>query len=433
MSEPQHPQQQSKEAQHGHANQAPAPSRKGVIVLLVLIVIVAAVLAVTGILPRMQARSKLADQTNALALPDVLAAPPEQGKPEQNIVLPGNITAFIDSPIYARTNGYLKKWYFDIGARVKKGQLLAEIESPEVDQQLLQARADLATAEATAGLAKTNAERYQDLLKSDAVSKQDTDTFVTQQTSTSTQVKSAIANVQRLQELVAFEKIYAPFDGVVTARNIDIGQLIDSGAGKELFHLSALNTLRVYVNVPQVYSRACKPGLVADLTFAEHPGETFKGKLVRTSDSIDPNTRTLLIEVDVDNRKGVLYPGAYAQVHMNIGAGAPSMIIPVSALIFRSEGLRVGKVNRDDKGNDVAQLVEVTIGQDDGKVVQVVKGLEASDTVITNPPDSLIDGEKVHVVQPQVGTGTRQGQNQAAASGQAGRGKPLKNDGGAKK
>lgn len=405
MSEAQNPEQPNRTPQRGSEHGATPPgglTRRGALVLVLLIVVVAAVLAVTGILPRIHARSTLEAQTNALAAPDVLASLPQQGKPQQEIILPGNMTAFIDSPIYARTNGYLKKWYFDIGARVKKGQLLAEIESPEVDQQLLQAQADLATAEATAGLAKTNASRYQDLLKADAVSKQDTDTFVTQQQSTNTQVKSAVANVQRLQELVAFEKIYAPFDGVVTARNIDIGQLIDSGAAKELFHLSALNTLRVYVSVPQVYSRDCVPGLMANLTFVERPGETFHGKLVRTSNSIDPNTRTLLIEVDVDNHKGALYPGAYVQVHMKVDRGVPTMIIPVSALIFRSEGLRVAKVVQGTKG-DEASLVPVTLGEDDGRVVQVVNGLSATDRVITNPPDSVIDGEQVHVVQPNGG------------------------------
>jgi RND family efflux transporter MFP subunit len=436
MSEAQHPEPKKRaeqaQDQHGHGGVPAALSGRTAVVLVVLVLIVAAVLAVTGILPRIHARGKLADQTNSLALPDVLVQTPEQGKPEQEIALPGNITAYIDSPIYARTNGYLKKWYFDIGAHVKKGQLLAEIESPEVDQQLAQAKADLATAEATAGLAKTNAARYQDLLKADAVSQQDTDTFVTQQNSTSTQVKSAIANVQRLQELVRFEKIYAPFDGVVTARNIDIGQLIDAGASRELFHLSQLNTLRVYVNVPQVYSGACIPGIAADLTFAEHPGQTFQGKLVRTANAIDPNTRTLLIEIDVKNPRGVLYPGAYAQVHMKAANAAPAMIVPVSALIFRSEGLRVGRVIHTEQG-DTAQLVPIIIGQDDGRVVQVVNGLAAGDRVITNPPDSLIDGEKLHVIEPQAGTGTQEGQNQLAASGQSGKAKPLKNGGGAKK
>src|SRR5580698_8068294 len=370
-------------------------SRGGAITLLIVVLIVAVILAVAGVLQRLSARTKLESQTTELAAPDVLAAPPQQGKPTEEVVLPGNIFAYIDSPIYARTNGYLKKWYFDIGARVKKGQLLAEIESPEVDQQLAQANADLLTAEANAKYASVTSARYQDLVKTDSVSQQDTENFTTQASATGTAVKSAQANVQRLEELVSFEKIYAPFDGIVTARGIDIGQLIDLGATKEMFHLSAEQTLRVYVNVPQVYSLACKPGLNADLTFAEYPSRTFQGKIVRTAKSIDPASRTLLVEVDVDNRKGELVPGAYTQVHFKLGMEQPTLIIPVPALIFRSQGLQVATVV-DGK----AKLVPITIGRDDGRTVEVISGLQASDQVIQNPPDSIVDGEVVHVVKP---------------------------------
>jgi RND family efflux transporter MFP subunit len=371
-------------------------SRGGAITLLIVVFVVAVILAVAGVLQRLSARTKLENQTTELAAPDVLAAPPQQGKPTEEVVLPGNIFAYVDSPIYARTNGYLKKWYFDIGAHVKQGQLLAEIESPEVDQQLAQAKADLLTAEANAKYAQATSARYQDLVKSDAVSQQDTENFTTQASATSTAVKSAEANVQRLNELVSFEKIYAPFDGTITARGIDVGQLIDLGATKEMFHLSAEQTLRVYVNVPQVYSLAAKPGLPADLTFAEYPSRTFQGKIVRTAKSIDPASRTLLVEVDVDNRKGELVPGAYTQVHFKLGTEQPTLIIPVPALIFRSQGLQVATVI-DGK----AKLVPITIGRDDGRTVEVISGIQTGDQVIQNPPDSIVDGEVVHVVRPE--------------------------------
>ena len=371
-------------------------SRGGAITLLIVVFVVAVILAVAGVLQRLSARTKLENQTTELAAPDVLAAPPQQGKPTEEVVLPGNIFAYVDSPIYARTNGYLKKWYFDIGAHVKQGQLLAEIESPEVDQQLAQAKADLLTAEANAKYAQATSARYQDLVKSDAVSQQDMENFTTQASATSTAVKSAEANVQRLNELVSFEKIYAPFDGTITARGIDVGQLIDLGATKEMFHLSAEQTLRVYVNVPQVYSLAAKPGLPADLTFAEYPSRTFQGKIVRTAKSIDPASRTLLVEVDVDNRKGELVPGAYTQVHFKLGMEQPTLIIPVPALIFRSQGLQVATVI-DGK----AKLVPITIGRDDGRTVEVISGIQTGDQVIQNPPDSIVDGEVVHVVRPE--------------------------------
>ena len=370
-------------------------SRGGAITLLIVVLIVAVILAVTGVLQRVNARTKLESQTTELAAPDVLAAPPQQGKPTEEVVLPGNIFAYIDSPIYARTNGYLKKWYFDIGARVKKGQLLAEIESPEVDQQLAQANADLLTAEANAKYASVTSARYQDLVKTDSVSQQDTENFTTQAAATGTAVKSAQANVQRLNELVSFEKIYAPFDGTITARGIDVGQLIDLGATKEMFHLSAEQTLRVYVNVPQVYSLACKPGVLADLTFAEYPSRIFQGKIVRTAKAIDQASRTLLVEVDVDNRKGELVPGAYTQVHFKLGTEQPTLIIPVPALIFRAQGLQVATIV-DNK----AKLVPITIGRDDGRTVEVIAGLHLGDQVVQNPPDSIVDGEVVHVVKP---------------------------------
>lgn len=380
-----------------HINDEPPISGRKAALVIVILLLAALVFAILGIVPRLRARTTLQKQTDALAAPSVVVAKPSKGAPAQTLVLPGNVQAYTDSGIYARTDGYLKKWYFDIGARVRKGQLLAVIESPEVDQQLAQAKADLATAETNANNAKIQATRYQNLLKSNAVSKQDTDTFVTQAAATSAQVKSAAANVQRLEQMVAFEKIYAPFTGTITARNVDTGTLINSGTARELFHLSQENVLRVYVNVPQVYAPACVPGLEADLTLAEYPGKKFSGKIVRTAKAIDPASRTLLVEVDVKNPTGELYPGAYAQVHFNLKNTRPSLIIPVSTMIFRSQGLQVGIVVNGNK----AKLIPITIGRDDGNVVEVVEGLQPDDEVIQSPPDSLIDGETVQVVQPQ--------------------------------
>jgi RND family efflux transporter MFP subunit len=380
-------------------NAKPPISGGKAIVLLLVVIVVAVILAVTGIVPRLRARTRLDRETNDLAAPSVIVEQPKEGEPSQELILPGNMQAYTDSPIYARTNGYLKKWYFDIGAHVKKGQLLAVIESPEIDQQLAQAKADLATAQANASNAKIQSTRYQDLLKNNAVSAQDTDTFTTAAASTSTQVQSAVANVQRLEQLVGFENIYAPFNGTITVRNVDVGALINAGAGSapssELFHLAAENTLRVYVNVPQAYSMSTVPGVTATLTLPELPGRGLTGKIVRTAKAIDLNSRTLLVEVDVDNRTGELYPGAYTQVHFKLHNTHPTMIVPVSTLMFRSEGLRVAVVE-----NNRAKLVPVTIGHDDGRTVEIIQGLNDSDEIIQSPPDSLIDGEQVRIVQP---------------------------------
>jgi RND family efflux transporter MFP subunit len=383
----------------------PTQSKHGGLIAVVALLIVAAVV-IAGVLPRLKARAALRTATYENALPSVSVIRPKMGAPQTEIVLPGNIQAFNDSPIYARTDGYLKHWYVDIGARVKAGQLLADIETPEVDQQLDQARADLNTAEANLQLSQITAERYQGLAKTDSVSKQDVDNATSDFAAKKAMVASAQSNVKRLEELQSFEKIYAPFDGVITARNTDIGHLINSGAGApatELFHIAAIQELRVYVNVPQQYSPWAKPGLTADLTLQEFPGRRFKGTLVRTADAIDQASRTLLIEVDVDNRSGELLPGAYTEVHLKVPSGAPAFILPVSALIFRSAGLQVGTVQ-----NGKAVLVNITPGRDMGNEVEVVSGLNADDLVIVNPPDSLISGETVRVVQenaPQGGAG----------------------------
>lgn len=381
---------------HESAPDHPAASGRGTLVGVVLVLVAVAVLAAYGIWKRHHSDEVLADTTLQMAAPTVMVAPPQPGAPVDTFVLPGNVTAYTDAPIYARTSGYLMKWYYDIGARVKKGALLAEISTPELDQQLVQAQADLATAEANAGNAKNQADRYRGLVQSDAVSRQDTETFETQAASTSSAVKSAQAAVGRLKELQNFEKVYAPFDGVVTARGTDIGQLISQGGGNELFHMQALQTLRVYTNVPEVYTGNIRHGEKIDLSFPEYPGRTFQGTLVRTADAIDPTNRTLLVEVDVDNRKGELMPGALAQVHFKTGQVGQTFIVPASTLIFRHEGLRVATVSPDN----VAHMIPVVIGQDNGATVEVIAGLKAGDHVIQDPPDSLIEGEKVRVESP---------------------------------
>ena len=380
-------------------DQKPIKAGHGITAALVL-VLVLAVFAVIGILSRRHTMDVLAERTDQLAAPSVIAITPKPGNPIQELTLPGNVTSYTDAPVYARTSGYLTHWYYDIGAKVKAGALLAEIASPEVDQQLAQAQADLNTAEANANNAKIQADRYKGLVTSNAVSQQDTDTFVNQASSTAAQVKSAQANGDRLKQLTGFEKVYAPFDGVITARRVDTGQLIDAGAGQtpaaELFHMQAVQTLRVYTNLPGVFSGSIKKGETIDLTFAEHPGQTFQGKLVRTSDAIDPASRTLLVEIDVDNRKGNLLAGTLAQVHFKVDPVGSLFVIPVSALIFQSQGLEVGTVK-----DGIAHLAKVTMGQDDGRTVQIMDGLSKDDKVIQNPPDSLIEGEKVHVLTPE--------------------------------
>lgn len=390
------PQGQQAHNHHESAPDHPPVSGRHASVALIVVGVVVVGLAALGILKRHHNDEVLARTTQETAAPTVIAMAPKAGAPVDAFVLPGNVTAYTDSPIYARTSGYLVKWYYDIGAHVKKGALLADISTPELDQQVAQAQADLATAETNAGNARVQADRYKGLVKSDAVSRLDTDTFVTQAASTASAVKSAQANLDRLKQLQSFEKVYAPFDGVVTARGVDTGQLINEGTNSELFHMQALQTLRVYTNVPEIYTASIKRGQKIDLTFPEYPGRTFEGTLVRTADAIDPANRTLLVEIDVDNRKGELMPGSLAQVHFKAPAVGQTFIVPAAALIFRHEGLRIGTVIN---GNQ-AHLIPITIGQDDGATVQVIAGLTANDKVIQDPPDSLIEGEKLYLETP---------------------------------
>ena len=374
------------------------PKRRWWIAVLAFAIVAGAF--ASGILPRVTARSTLRRETDQLAIPTVNVIRPKQIAPSQELVLPANVQPYINSPIYARTNGYLKRWYVDIGARVKKGQLLAEIETPEIDQQLLQARANLATAQANLRLSQTTAIRYQDLLKSDSVSQQETDNAVGSFNANQAIVQADEANVKRLEALQSFEKVYAPIDGIVTARNTDIGALItagSSGNSTELFRIAQPGKLRVYVSVPQAYSQAAKPGLTGELTLSEFPGRRFTGKLVRTADAIDPATRTLLIEIDVDNPTGNLLSGAYAEVHLKLPSPQTSFILPVNTLLFRAEGLRVAAVENQQH----AALKQITMGRDFGSEVEVVAGLDGNQSIIVDPPDSIVDGQTVRLARAQ--------------------------------
>ncbi|HEY3973101.1 MAG TPA: efflux RND transporter periplasmic adaptor subunit [Candidatus Sulfotelmatobacter sp.] len=355
-----------------------------------------------GILPRVTARNTLRRETAQMALPTVAVVHPEHTSPANEVVLPANVQAFVSAPIYARTNGYLKKWYVDIGAHVKQGQLLAEIETPEVDQQLQQARADLGTSQANLHLAGITADRYQDLLKTNSVSQQETDNAVGALAADKATVAASQANVSRLEQLQSFEKIYAPFNGIITARKTDIGDLIDAGASggskTDLFDIAQADKLRVYANVPEAYSQAAKPGLTASLSLAEFPGRLFEGRLVRTAEAIDPGSRTLLVEIDVANPTGVLLTGSYAEVHLKLPGGASSYIVPVNALLFRKEGLRIAIV-KDGK----AALRPVTPGHDFGDQIEIVGGLQGDESIIVNPPDSIISGQPVRIAQSAAG------------------------------
>jgi RND family efflux transporter MFP subunit len=363
---------------------------------IALIAVVA--LVGSGIWSRVRANAKLRTETSQVALTAVSVVLPQRTAPVQEIILPGNVQPFITSPIYSRTNGYLKQWYVDIGAHVKQGQLLAVIETPEVDQQLEQSLSNLNTAKANLALAEITMNRYEGLLKSKAVAQQDVDNAVGTYNANKAIVDANQANVKQVQALQSFEKIYSPFDGVVTARNTDIGDLINSGSNggvkTDLFHIAQPGTLRVYVNVPEEYSQGVKVGMTADLALAEFPARKFQGKLIRTADAINVSTRTLLIEIDVANPAGTLLTGSYAEVHLKVQSQASTFLLPVNTLLFRSEGLQVGIV-KDGK----VSLTTVTPGHDLGDQIEIVAGLKPDDQIIINPPDSIVSEQKVQIVQ----------------------------------
>jgi RND family efflux transporter MFP subunit len=377
-----------------------------------------------GLRSRADAEATLAAETSQAAVPVVDVVHPRADATDQTLALPGQTVAFTDTPIYARTSGYLKRWYCDIGAHVRQGDLLAVIETPELDQQLRQARdqlvqmqASLKQAEAGMQLAKVTTDRSAVLVRQGWTSRQQGDqdrlTYVGSTAAVNVaraNVRAQQAEVNRLEELAGFERVVAPFDGVVTARNTDVGALINAGAGgpaTELFHMTATGMLRIFVAVPELYFPAMHEGAPATVTLQEYPGEVFHGRLVRTNDAINPTSRTLLVEVDVDNTEGKLLPGAYVFVHFTLPGRPQSLTVPANALLFRSEGLRVGVV-RDDR----AQLVPITIGRDYGDRVEVLSGLTAADQVILNPSDSLLGGTAVRLAE----SGSRQAGDTTAAA-----------------
>lgn len=370
--------------------------------LFVILVITVLILILFGGLTLFQRHSQyqaLAEETEALSVPTVAVIHPTTENSENQLILPGNLQAYVESPIYARTNGYLKKWYRDIGSRVSKGELLADIDTPEVDAQLSQAKADLATAEANANLSSITATRYQELIKTDGVSKQEVDNAVGDLAAKKAIVSSAQANLDRLQQLESFKHIYAPFAGVITRRNVDIGTLINAGntgASQLLFTLAQTDPIRVYVSVPEGDAPSVHPGLGAYLDLTQFPGRKFEGKVVRSADAIDPSTRTLLTEVDVPNRSGELLPGGYAQVHLEVKVASVRLQVPINALLFRSEGLRA-VIIADNK----AHLAPLTIGRDYGRALEVLSGLNPTDWIALNPPDSIYEGQQVKVMQSQ--------------------------------
>src|SRR5215469_10985244 len=390
-------------AQHGdpaahHAPAAPPPQKArmaGLAAFIVLVLIISGAVVMTR---RFSDRKALAAETEALAVPtvEVIHASAEQQADE--LILPATLQAFIDSPIYSRTNGYLLHWYKDIGSRVKKGELLADIDTPEVDQELRQARATRQQVEAQLQLAKSTAERWQNLRQSDSVSQQEADQQVSAYQQAQANLAAADAAVKRLEEMESFKRIYAPFAGVVTRRDTDIGALVNAGSGaqtKALFDLAQIDTLRVYVNVPEAYAPSVRPGMKAVLDLDEFPGQKFTGTVARTAEAIDPATRTLNTEVDVPNREGRLMPGAYAQVHFAVPVQAQRMSVPVNALLFRAEGVRAATVGNDSK----VHLKPVVIGRDFGTKVEIVSGLAPDDRIIINPADSLSEGDAVKIAQ----------------------------------
>ena len=380
-----------------HALSAP-PARgltRGTWIGLIVVGIVLAAVVMLGIASRSREESVLETENKQTSATDVEVIHPAGSAISDEIALPGNTQAFMDTPIYARTSGYLRRWYFDIGAHVRQGQLMAQIETPELDQQLQVAQADLKSSQANLDLAVTTAARYQNLLKTNSVSKQETDVATGDEAAKRAARDASEANVRRLTQLQSFENVYAPFDGIVTARNTDVGALIEAGANtvpKELFHLAAMRKIRVFVAVPEAYSASIKDDTQATLTLDEYPGQKFVGEVARNSNQIDPASRTLNVEVDVDNSKGELLPGAYVFVHFKVPEHSTSLTIPSNTLLFRSQGLQVATV----VGNKV-HLVPVKIGNDMGATVEIASGLQASDKVIVDPSDSIAEGQQVRI------------------------------------
>lgn len=378
-----------------HAAAAADPRTQRYVLLLVG---AALVLAIWGIVSRLSARDALERQSAQAAVTTVTTAKPHPGPGSDALVLPGTVQAFYEAPIYARTNGYVKVWHTDIGTPVKKGQLLAEIETPEVDQALRQAQADLATAEANYELARTTNERWKGLLATESVSQQDADQRAGDAAAKAAARQSAAANVARLQELESFKRVLAPFEGVVTQRNTDIGALINAGqsTGNALFRVADLHRLRIYVSVPQPYASAIREGLTAVLVFADHPGKRYAAAVANTARALDANSRTLQVELQIDNAQGELLPGSYAQVHFTLSGSDNTLRIPVNTVLFRTDGLKVAVLDAEQR----VHLTSITQGRDFGTEIEVLTGLTANDVLVANPPDSISDGAQVRIAPP---------------------------------
>ncbi len=414
MSHTEHnPSRPNKPGQQGNPLEPSAHATRRTVIIVLILLIVAAIVAVTGILPRIHARTDLREQTDSMAVPTVSIVTAKSGAPVEEVLLPGSIQAVQDAPIYARTNGYVKSWSHDLGSRVRKGELLAVIESPELDRQVDQARANLATTQANLRLSHVTAQRYESLRGTEAVSRQSIDTASQNEKAQQSSVGVAEQALNQMLAMQSFERIYAPFNGIVTARNTDIGQLVDAGsnggtgsptfttstavnnanAPQELFRVSNIGTVRIFINVPGVYVPEARPGVETNIDVPGYPGRIFKGKIVRTANALDLNTRTLRVEVDINNRKGELLPGSYAQVHLRLPMKHPALIIPVSALMFRSEGLRVVTLD----GENRAQILPIAVGRDWGTQIEVLSGLDLNQRIVNSPPDSIFQGEKVNV------------------------------------
>jgi RND family efflux transporter MFP subunit len=381
------------EGEHGGTGKGPGALLRWFLIVFVIF----AILGIYAVSQRMSEHKALAQQTEQTAVPFVSVIHGTPIDTNSEMVLPGSLKPNVESPIYARTNGYLKKWYKDIGSHVEKGEILAEIDTPEIDQQLAQSRAELVTVQANLNLSKLTATRYQDLIKTDSVSRQDLDNANGDFAAKQAMVQSADANVKRLEELESFKRVYAPFTGIITQRNVDPGTLINAGNGgsatKEMFNLAQIDPMRVFVAVPQAYSPSIHTGLKACLTLTELAQKNFCGQVVRTANSIDPGTRTLLTEVDVPNPSGTLLPGAYAEVHFDVKVVAQRISLPINAILFRPDGSMAAVVGTDNRIN----LKKITIGRDFGNALEILDGLTPTDRIVINPPDALEQGEEVNI------------------------------------
>jgi membrane fusion protein, multidrug efflux system len=400
VTQPESNRESSQARNTGGGNVPPAAKTHRRPYLPIALACIAAVLLAAGIVPRLHASTALTQQVDAQRALAVSIVPPKPAPASQELLLPGAVMPYVDASIYARTSGYVVHWYTDIGTKVKAGETLAVIQTPELDAQLNQARADEASAVANFNFAKSTSDRWQQMLKTQSVSQQDADTKTSDMQAKKAMLDAARANVARLTELVSYEKVVAPFDGVITARNIDVGSLVTAGgapgvntpsAGSGLFHMQQTSTLRVFVDVPQDDAASVNPGTEVYLTTQQYPGRRFPAKVARTAGAIDPTSRTLHVEIDVDNSDGTLLPGAYAQAHLGLVSAHPALELPVSALLFRPNGVTIAVAGNDGK----VHLKAVTIGRDFGTHVEIASGLAPTDRVIDNPGDAISEGEAV--------------------------------------